>query len=69
MIAKGEKHIKTTNAFVPSIEVAFGHGKGMSQMEQSVHVGIRKSLKELGLLIGFSFEILIPVPDVACSWF
>lgn len=69
MIAKGEEYVETTDAFVPGIEVALGHGEGVPEMEQPVHVGVGEGLEELGLLVGFSFEIVVPVPDVACSWF
>ena len=68
MISEGEEYIETTDALIPSIEVALGHGEGVSEMEQSVHIGVGEGLEELGLLVGFSREIVMPVPDVACSW-
>jgi hypothetical protein len=69
MISEWEEHIKTIDTFIPSIEVALGHRESVSKMEKAVHVRVGKSLKELRLLIGLSYKILVPLPDVTCSWF
>lgn len=64
MEAEGEEDVESAEALVPSVEIALGHRESVAEVEESVHVGVRESLKELGLLVGLSDEILVTVPDV-----
>jgi hypothetical protein len=69
MVTEREQNIVTVQSFIPSIEIAFGHGESVAQVQQAIHVGVRESLKEFGFLVGFDSEILIPFPDVPGSFF
>ena len=63
MEPKWEKNIEARDSFIPSIEIAFGHREGMSQVESSVHVGVGKGFKVLGFLVWLCREILVTLPD------
>ena len=69
METEGEQDVVAVQSFVPGVEVAFGHGEGVNQVEQAVHVGVGEGLEEFGFLVGFDREILIPFPDVSGSLF
>lgn len=64
MEAKGEEYIEAGKSFVPCVKITFGHGEGMAEVESAVHVGVGESLEELGLVVGFCWEKLIPFPNV-----
>lgn len=53
MESEREQYIISVKSFIPGVEVAFGHGEGVPQMEETVHVGVGESLEELGLFVGF----------------
>ena len=65
MVSEGEEDVVAGEPLVPGIEVALGHGEGVAEVEEAVHIGVGKGLEELGLLVGLSDEILVPLPDVA----
>ena len=69
MIAEGEEYIVVIESFVPSVEIAFGHGEGMSKMEHTIHVGVGESLKVFVFFIRFCNEKLVSFPDVSGSLF
>jgi hypothetical protein len=64
MVSEGEEDVETAKAFIPGVEVALGHGEGVAEVEESVHVGVGEGLEELGLLVGLSDEILMALPDI-----
>jgi hypothetical protein len=45
MEAEGEEDVISSEAFIPSIEVALGHGEGVSEVEGAVHVGVGEGLE------------------------
>jgi hypothetical protein len=51
--SKREKNIEAVESFEPSIEVAFSHGEGMSQMKSAIHIGIGEGLEIFRFFIGF----------------
>jgi hypothetical protein len=53
METEWKKNVIAVQSFVPGVEVAFGHGEGVAQVEQTIHVSIRKGLEEFGFLVGF----------------
>lgn len=65
MEAEGEEDVESAQSLVPGVEIALGHGEGVAQMEQAIHVGEGESLEEFGLLVGLHCEKLVPVPDEA----
>jgi hypothetical protein len=67
MESEGEEDVESSKAFIPCIEVAFGHGEGVSEVESAIHVGERESLEEFLLFTGLRSEKLIPVPDILSS--
>lgn len=62
METEGEKYIVSSYAFVPGIEVAFGHREGVTQVEGAVHVGVGECLEKLRLLVRLSHEVLVTLP-------
>lgn len=69
MVAEWEQNVVAVQSFIPSIEVAFGHGEGMTQVQQTIHVCVWEGLEEFGFLVGLDSEILIPFPNVSGSLF
>lgn len=66
MESKREEDVETGQSFVPSIEVALGHRKGMSEVQGAVHVRKGKGLKELLLVIGLGRKKLVALPYGPC---
>lgn len=69
MEAEWEQYIISVKSFVPGVEITFGHGEGMAQVEEAVHVGVGEGLEVFGFLVGLYGEILISFPDVSGSLF
>lgn len=65
MEAEGEEDIIASDAFIPGIEVALGHGEGVSEVEGAVHVGEGEGLEVFRLRVGLSSKILVSFPDVS----
>ena len=65
MESEGEEDVEAGEAFIPGVEVALGHGEGVSEVEDAVHVGVGEGFKELLLLFGFCNKILVPFPDLS----
>ena len=68
VISEGEQNIESTKSFVPSIKIAFCHRKCMSQVQQSIHVGIWEGHEKFGLLGRFDRKILVAIPDGPSTW-
>lgn len=49
MESVGEESAFAQHPLVPSVELDLGNGKGMSEMEASVHVWVRKVSEPLGI--------------------
>lgn len=64
MEAEGEEYVVAGDAFIPGVEIAFGHGEGVSEVESAVHVGVGEGLEVLGFFVGLSAEKLISLPNV-----
>ena len=64
MESEGKEDIVAGQATVPSVEIALGHGEGVSKVEGAIHVGVGEGLEILGLVVGFSHKILMPFPDI-----
>ena len=64
MESEREEDIVASQATVPCVEITFGHGEGMSEVEGAVHVGVGKGLEILGFVIGFSHKILMSFPNI-----
>ena len=62
--SEGEEDVVAGESTVPGVEIALGHGEGVSEVEGAVHVGVGEGLEILGLVVGFSHKILMPFPDV-----
>ena len=62
--SEGEEDVVASQATVPCIEITFGHGEGMSEVEGAVHVGVGKGLEILGFVVGFSHKILMSFPNI-----
>lgn len=69
MESEGEKYVEASKSFVPSVEIAFGHGEGVAEVESAVHVGVGEGFEELGLSVGFCREKLISLPNVSSPLF
>lgn len=69
METEGEQYIVPIESFIPGVEIALGHGKCVSQVEQTIHICVWEGLEEFGFLVGFYGEILVSFPDVSCSLF
>lgn len=65
MIAEREKDIISTKPFIPCVKIAFGHWKGVSQMEEPIHVCVGESFEKLWFLIWLNSKILMSVPNVS----
>ena len=61
---EGEQDIIAGKASIPSVEVTFSHGKGVSEVESAVHVGVGEGFEVFRFFVGFGREILIPFPNV-----
>lgn len=66
MESKGEEDVEASESFVPSIEVALGHGEGVSEVQSPVHVGEGEGLEEFLLLVRLGRKKLVALPDASC---
>ncbi len=69
METERKQNVVAVQSFVPGVKVAFGHGEGVAQVQQTIHVGVGKGLEEFGFLVGFDWEILKSFPYVSGSLF
>jgi hypothetical protein len=53
METERKQNVVAVQSFVPGVKVAFGHGEGVAQVQQTIHVGVGKGLEEFGFLVGF----------------
>lgn len=67
METEWEQYIVAVQSFIPGVEIAFCHGKGVAQVEQAVHVCVGEGLEEFGFFVGLNCEILVSVPNVSGS--
>ena len=63
MEAEGEEDVVPCQSFIPCVEVALGHGEGVSEVQRAVHVGEGKGLEEFLLVGGLYGEKLVALPD------
>lgn len=62
--SKREQNVKSSDLFVPGVELAFRQTEGMPQVQLPVHVGIRECFKVFrGVRVGGHFEKVFPPPD------
>ena len=67
VVAEGEEHIITAQAFVPSIKITLCHGEGMTQVQHAIHVCVWESHKVFGLGRRLNREVLVTIPDSSGS--
>lgn len=66
MESEGEENVEAGESFIPSVEVALGHGEGMPEVQSAVHVGEGEGLEEFLLLVGLGRKKLVALPDGSC---